>query len=62
MTTIHHAATGFRSLGAIARELVASGHDPETLVTWTRNGIPIFTRDQALAWWNEASRGAEGGQ
>lgn len=71
MTTIHPAGTGAKSLYAIARELVAAWHDPETPVTWTRNGVPIFTRDQALAWWAErtaregapaALRGAEGGQ
>lgn len=33
----------------IACELIRDGHDPAPLVTWARGGVPIFTRDQALA-------------
>lgn len=61
-THIAYAVAGRRSLCAIARELIASGHDPETLVTWTRNSVPIFIADKPRRWWagrmvDEGSRG-----
>ncbi len=53
MTTIRYAVTGSRSLCAVAHDLIQAGHAPDTLVTWTRNDIPIFTIDRPLRWWAE---------
>lgn len=53
MPSCAYAVTGTRSLCAIARELIRDGHDPETLVTWTRRGVPIFTADKPLSCWAE---------
>lgn len=51
MTTIAYEVTGSGSLCAIARELVARGNDPTTPICWTRNRVPIFTKDKPLGWW-----------
>ncbi|MFO1071110.1 MAG: hypothetical protein U1E17_00020 [Geminicoccaceae bacterium] len=52
-TSITYAVAGSAILCAIARDLIRAGHDPATLVTWTRRGVPISSPDKPLNWWAE---------
>lgn len=39
-----------RVIAAVARRLVAAGHDPETAIEVWRNGTPVFTAAPLGAW------------
>ena len=44
---------GSGSICRLARDLIKQGHNPETLVEWTRLGQPVFKQVFSLGKWAE---------
>lgn len=40
-----------KSCGAIARQMLKAGHDPQKLVHFKRGSTPIWTEDKPISYW-----------